>query len=187
MAKVSYGLTVSCSGFRMNVNWPVLSACIAVQRHMQEHVLVRSTCQNHMAPFQLLYLLPEELLQSVLQRLESTDLKNLSVTSRWCHEAASPLIWREITLTDCASTRESGQTDEHDDTPMLRTLLVLASRPAIAALVHIVNHKCSFVLRETWDLPSKERSACQYRIKTNFPSKVTSHLLRSSTSSRKRL
>ena len=69
--------------------------------------------------------LPEELLHDILDRLEKRSLSTLNLVSRWCYEAASPLIWRDVQLVDCRTEHEDGF-DDHDDTPLLRKLLILA-------------------------------------------------------------
>lgn len=79
-----------------------------------------------MPGFQFLQQLPEELLQDILDRLESNSLGCLNITSRWCYEVATPLLWREVNLVDCRTQHEEG-VDEHDDTPLIRKLLILAT------------------------------------------------------------
>lgn len=69
--------------------------------------------------------LPEELLQDIIQRLTKPDLFALSLTSKWCYQAATPLIWKEVELVDCSTSREDGR-DDHDDTAIIRKLLLLA-------------------------------------------------------------
>ncbi|KAK4543471.1 hypothetical protein LTR36_005614 [Oleoguttula mirabilis] len=74
----------------------------------------------------LLYRLPEELLQDILERLDSGSLSRLNLVSRWCYEVATPLLWREVELVDCRTQHEES-VDEHDDTPLIKKLLVLAT------------------------------------------------------------
>jgi hypothetical protein len=81
-----------------------------------------------MAAFSLLQSLPTELFQDILELLDKSDLCRLNLTSRWSYELATPLIWRELELTDRTSethSREDDAVDEHDDTPMLKKLLVI--------------------------------------------------------------
>ena len=78
-----------------------------------------------MTPFQLLHQLPEELLQDILEHLDHFSLTQLGLTSRWCYEVATPSTWKEVTLKDCATQHEDGL-DQHDDTPLIKTLSVLA-------------------------------------------------------------
>ena len=74
----------------------------------------------------LLHRLPEELLQDVLERLNPDSLRALNSTSRWCYEAATPLLWREVELVDCRTLHSEG-VDEHDDIPLIKKLLILAT------------------------------------------------------------
>lgn len=78
-----------------------------------------------MAAARLVAQLPDELLQDILERLAKPDLSRLSLVSKWCYKLATPLIWRDVSLVDCRAFHEDG-VDEHDDTPLLRKLLVLA-------------------------------------------------------------
>lgn len=78
-----------------------------------------------MTTFQLLHSLPEDLVAYTLDLLGKSDLANLSLASQWCRSVATPLVWREVHLVDCA-TRHGDDVDEHDDTPLLQKLLILA-------------------------------------------------------------
>lgn len=81
-----------------------------------------------MAPFLLLQNLPSELLQHIVELLDKPDLCRLNLASRWAYEVATPLVWNDLELTDCNNDTHSHEdevVDEHDDTPMLRKLLVL--------------------------------------------------------------
>jgi hypothetical protein len=90
--------------------------------------------------------LPEELIHSVISHLPQKDLLGVNLVNRYCYEVATPLIWREVELVDCRSTRrrprrhdENGRTveddaegseentldDEHDDTPLIAKLLII--------------------------------------------------------------
>lgn len=95
-----------------------------------------------MSGFQLLHQLPTELLQDILDRLRRQDLECLNLTSKWAYEAATPLIWRDTELMDCRTTHEDDQTDEHDDTPLIRKLLLFATKPWLASQVHELTHRC---------------------------------------------
>lgn len=74
----------------------------------------------------LLSELPEELLQEILERIEKPHLSSLSLASKWGYLVATPLIWREVELMDCQTSHEDCS-DEHDDTPIIRKLLILAT------------------------------------------------------------
>ncbi|KAF7196810.1 hypothetical protein HII31_01728 [Pseudocercospora fuligena] len=90
-----------------------------------------------------LHELPEELIQGILSPLDRPDLCSLNLASQWYYKVATPLIWRELELTDCRTYHpDLDSTDEHDDTPMLKKLLVLVKRPWIAREVQILTHRC---------------------------------------------
>ncbi len=79
----------------------------------------------------LLHKLPTELLHDIIELLDKPALSQLNRTSRWAYELATPLIWRDVLLTDCATdTQFDGVdcVDYHDDTPMLRKLIVLVQQ-----------------------------------------------------------
>lgn len=78
--------------------------------------------------FQLLSALPEELLDDVLTRLTRPDLLQLNLTSRWSRAKALPLLWKEVELVDCRSRHlgEEIEADEHDDSAIVRKLVLLA-------------------------------------------------------------
>lgn len=81
-----------------------------------------------MSDFTLLHQLPEELLQDILDRIEEPHLRRFNLASQWCYEKAAPLLWREVTLVDCRAEKDgSTLKDEHDDTPLIRKLLLLAT------------------------------------------------------------
>lgn len=85
--------------------------------------------------FQLLQALPEELLQDILERVDKRNLSSLNLASRWAYAAASPLIWRDVDLIDCRRPHANGEVDEHDDTPLLRKLVILATSVHISMSV----------------------------------------------------
>jgi hypothetical protein len=98
-----------------------------------------------MATRKSLHDLPPELLQQIFDLLEKTDLSSLNLAARWCYELATPLIWREVELTDCSTTTEyNGEpaVDQHDDTPLLKKLLILARKPWVASHVQTLTHRC---------------------------------------------
>lgn len=77
--------------------------------------------------FQLLQQLPEELLQNVLAHTNTAEQKSLSLTSRWGHHHATPLLWRNVELVDCRTHYSRRELDEHDDTPIIKKLIILAT------------------------------------------------------------
>lgn len=93
-------------------------------------------------PFQLLQSLPEELLQDVIEHLNRRSLAALNLVSRACRQFATPCLWREVCLQDCRTFHEDGKEDAHDDTPLLRKLLILAKDPWIASCVTTLIHRC---------------------------------------------
>lgn len=96
-----------------------------------------------MASFQLLQQLPEELLQDILERIDHDSLGRLTLVSRWCYNKASVLKWREVELVDCRTQHEDSLgVDEHDDTALIKKLLILATNPHIARCVQQLAHRC---------------------------------------------
>ncbi|KAK4555359.1 hypothetical protein LTR86_007656 [Recurvomyces mirabilis] len=120
-----------------------------------------------MATFRLLHQLPEELRQDVIERLQQADLLNLQVTSKWGYDVASPLLWREVLLTDCRTEHEDA-VDDHDDTPMIKVLLTLIRRPGLATYVQTLTHRCHLpppeIFRELPRMPlSSQTLSCDQR------------------------
>lgn len=96
----------------------------------------------NMPRFQLLQSLPEELLQEVIEQLDRRSLFALNLASRQCRQFATPRIWREVCLQDRHTVHEGGVNDHHDDTPLLRKLLILVNDPWIASCVTTLTHRC---------------------------------------------
>lgn len=80
--------------------------------------------------------LPEELLQCIVEHLDGRGLNGFSLAAKWCYELASSVRWREVVLTDCLRVHPSERDrngneieriDDHDDTPLLKKLVVLAT------------------------------------------------------------
>lgn len=99
--------------------------------------------------------LPDELLQLIVAHLSSEDLKRTALTSRTLHRHATDLLWQNVCLVDTWTPRLNDQidilwgeragapeSDEHDDTPIIETLYVLATNPTLAAKVHTLTHRC---------------------------------------------
>ncbi|OCL04824.1 hypothetical protein AOQ84DRAFT_415308 [Glonium stellatum] len=98
--------------------------------------------------------LPDELLQIILELLPRPDLRNLSLVSHWLYSHAVAFLWRNINLVDCWTLhprdsrcqiwgeRGCGDSDEHDDTPIIQRLLVLAKNPFLASKVQKLTHRC---------------------------------------------
>lgn len=101
----------------------------------------------------LLLNLPDELLAGIFEHLSRDDLYEVNLTSKVCRKIAASLIWKHVELTDCraytsphdghrtvtygpGTASHSGRRipagasingDEHDDTPMIRKLIILAT------------------------------------------------------------
>ncbi|KAF2654579.1 hypothetical protein K491DRAFT_705167 [Lophiostoma macrostomum CBS 122681] len=98
--------------------------------------------------------LPDELLQLVLSFLSTPDLKNAALVSQSLHSHATDYLFRHVTLRDTWrlhlndgtrylwGERGQGECDEHDDTPIIQTLYLLARSPALASKVHVLTHRC---------------------------------------------
>lgn len=79
--------------------------------------------------------LPEELLQQIVEHLDNRGLSGFSIAAKWCYHLSSTVRWREVVLTDCLRVHSGEQyherpedaMDDHDDTPMLKKLIVLAT------------------------------------------------------------
>jgi hypothetical protein len=97
--------------------------------------------------------LAEELLLSIISHIPRKDLCALARVSKKCHRLVTPLIWKEVELIDCRATTDLATghrfvtygpatathrgrnipagtqlgSDEHDDTPLIKILLVLAT------------------------------------------------------------
>ncbi|KAG9671886.1 hypothetical protein KCU95_g16858, partial [Aureobasidium melanogenum] len=92
----------------------------------------------------LLAKFPEEILQETLRYLDDSSLANFARACHWSYDKAIPLLWQDVELVDCRTTdpQTPDMSDEHDDTPIIRKLLVLASNPWIATHVHTLTHRC---------------------------------------------
>jgi hypothetical protein len=95
-----------------------------------------------------LWSLPPELQQQIVQHLDRGSLISFSSVNRQAWNLAIEIIWRHVSLIDCRSEHEAPEdeqekwkehskvrssgdgrmiiTDEHDDTPFIGKLLVLA-------------------------------------------------------------
>jgi hypothetical protein len=85
--------------------------------------------------------LPEELLQIVISYLSTSALKNAALGSSVLNRHATNVLWQHVCLVDqwtfheddenpgtfAGERRGLAQTDEHDDTPIMRKLYILAT------------------------------------------------------------
>ncbi|KAH7078816.1 hypothetical protein BKA63DRAFT_507182 [Paraphoma chrysanthemicola] len=98
--------------------------------------------------------LPEELLLLIVSYLPTTALKNAALVSHTLNRHATDILWQNVSLVDqwvvhhdtpfelAEGGRGSKWTDEHDDTPIIRKLFVLATNPILASKVHALTHRC---------------------------------------------
>lgn len=99
---------------------------------------------NHLAQ------LPEELLQETLNYLDNGTLASLARSSKWAYETAIPLLWKDVELVDCRTTHPDMpyHSDEHDDTPIIRKLIVLARYAMTFSFFHFefTHHLCPILV-----------------------------------------
>ncbi|KAL5115920.1 hypothetical protein ACEQ8H_006142 [Pleosporales sp. CAS-2024a] len=99
--------------------------------------------------------LPEELLQLIVYYLPAPALKKASLVSSTLYRHATDVLWEHVCLMDrwrlhpdappepmIQDHRGLGQSDEHDDSPIIGKLFILATQPSIAAKVHVLTHRC---------------------------------------------
>ncbi|KAF2997454.1 hypothetical protein E8E13_006593 [Curvularia kusanoi] len=97
--------------------------------------------------------LPEELLQLIISHLKTADLKRAALSSRTLHRHANGYLWQHVCLVDKRRSRLSDDfddllrpggngIDEHDDTPIIQKLYILARNPSLAANVQTLTHRC---------------------------------------------
>jgi hypothetical protein len=85
-----------------------------------------------------LWPLPLELVQQILHFLSPESLKAVSLVSRAAWVLASDFLWADVVLIDCnsngthecieirANDESRPAADEHNDTPIIQKLLILA-------------------------------------------------------------
>lgn len=90
-------------------------------------------------PLSQLESLPDELLQLVVSHLSTQALKNTTLVSKTLHRHATDLLWQNVCLVDqwklhtneetnqLWTERGNGESDEHDDTPIIQRLYILAT------------------------------------------------------------
>ncbi|KAF2021826.1 hypothetical protein BU24DRAFT_417465 [Aaosphaeria arxii CBS 175.79] len=108
--------------------------------------------------------LPDELLKIIASYLSTEDLRNTALVSTRLYPHASELLWRSVSLIDTWRDHEEEPDlqeedegldfpdtallvprqirDDHDDTPIIQKLYLLAKHPHLAAQVHILTHRC---------------------------------------------
>ncbi|KAF2025638.1 hypothetical protein EK21DRAFT_116648 [Setomelanomma holmii] len=99
--------------------------------------------------------LPEELLQLIVAYLPTPALKNAALVSQTLNRHATDVLWQSVCLVDQwklhhdddplqldEGGRGSRWCDEHDDTPIIQTLYILATNPILASKVQTLTHRC---------------------------------------------
>lgn len=98
--------------------------------------------------------LPGELLQLVVACLSTADLRKTALTSRALHRHATDILWQHVCLVDKRTPRtndlydeiegeyERIVSDEHDDSPIIEKLYILATNPGLASKVQTLTHRC---------------------------------------------
>jgi hypothetical protein len=83
--------------------------------------------------------LPSELLQLIVAYLDTSTLKLVALVSRTLNQHATDILWRNVCLADqwklhlneetdlLWGERGRGEPDEHDDTPIIQKLHILAT------------------------------------------------------------
>lgn len=104
------------------------------------------------APAVQLEALPLEILDDIVGRLPRWSQRHAAGACRKLYSLVIPQLYRSIELVNC---RNAGTGDEHDDSPMIRMLLVLAQNSFLASQVRVVMHRCHLPLPDVFgDLPS---------------------------------
>ncbi|KAI9877837.1 MAG: hypothetical protein M1830_002673 [Pleopsidium flavum] len=100
--------------------------------------------------------LPDELLNHVFEKLSEAEQYNTALTSWRCYHLIVPHLYRTVELKDCENPATR---DQHDDTPIIRILLVLAKNAYLASKVQNLTHKCHYPLPDPFeDLPAMSLS-----------------------------
>ncbi|KAH3912261.1 hypothetical protein HBH56_123860 [Parastagonospora nodorum] len=99
--------------------------------------------------------LPEELLQLIVSYLPTPAVKSASLVSSTLYRHATDVLWENVCLVDrwrlhsdlhpeptIEESRGTGQSDEHDDGPIIGKLFILATNPIVAAKVRTLTHRC---------------------------------------------
>ncbi|KAF1834184.1 hypothetical protein BDW02DRAFT_622076 [Decorospora gaudefroyi] len=98
--------------------------------------------------------LPSELVQLIAAYLDTSTLKNVALVSPALHQHATDVLWQHVCLADqwklhlnehtdqLWGDRGRGESDEHDDTPIVRKLYILATNPGLASKVQTLTHRC---------------------------------------------
>ncbi|KAF2741402.1 hypothetical protein EJ04DRAFT_3376 [Polyplosphaeria fusca] len=126
-------------------------SCIMTQPGRTPMAPSSEPCPSHAAPLSALESLPDELLQLIVSLLPTNHLKELACVSRLTYLHATTSLWKTVNLVDSARIRleRSGpgesdvyESDEHDDTPIIQKLFILATNPFLASKVQVLVHRC---------------------------------------------
>ncbi|EOA81309.1 uncharacterized protein SETTUDRAFT_157256 [Exserohilum turcica Et28A] len=98
--------------------------------------------------------LPSELLRLIVAYLDTPTQRNVALVSQTLHHHATDALWQKVCLADqwklhvnegweqVWGERGRGESDEHDDTPIVQKLYILATNPTIASKVQVLIHRC---------------------------------------------
>ena len=73
-----------------------------------------------------LALLPSELIQLILAHLHTSALKRVALVCQTLYRHATDILWQNVCLAD-QRKRHGSIYDEHDDTPIIEKLYILAT------------------------------------------------------------
>jgi hypothetical protein len=137
----------SCAPLEVvNAEHRLLSVCIPFLRHPTRcclhplYCLSNPTYLRQRLIVSQLESLPEELLQLIVLYLPTSALKNTALVSSTLNRHATDVLWQSVCLVDqwrlhpdedpeplIENARGLGQSDEHDDSPIIQKLFILAT------------------------------------------------------------
>lgn len=98
--------------------------------------------------------LPSEIVQLIVAYLPTATLKDVALVSHTLGDHATAILWQSVCLVDqwklhmdehrmqSWGDRGRGKSDEHDDTPIIHRLHILATNPTLASKVQVLTHRC---------------------------------------------
>jgi hypothetical protein len=146
-------LDMPCAPAEVNVEHRLLSVCIPFATP-DAPLFMSSVCDytsrvplsnaphppERLLTISQLESLPEELLQLIVWYLPVPALRNTALVSTTLNRHATDVLWQNVCLVDqwrlhpdadpeplIEDTRGLGQSDEHDDSPIIQKLLILAT------------------------------------------------------------
>jgi hypothetical protein len=134
-------LDMPCAPAEVNVEHRLLSVCIPFATP-DAPLFMSSLCDplERLLTISQLESLPEELLQLIVWYLPVPALRNTALVSTTLNRHATDVLWQNVCLVDqwrlhpdadpeplIEDTRGLGQSDEHDDSPIIQKLLILAT------------------------------------------------------------